>query len=136
MSADPPGTVMPIGGSGHGHKGYALTLLTEVLSQALGGHGRSGAAGEGEANSVFIEVMDPRAFTDWSGYLAEVDYVLRTCREAAPDDPGQPVRVPGERAWMRRRQALCDGLSLYPGVLDAMLPWAQKLGVTPPQPIG
>lgn len=136
MDAAPPGTVMPIGGLGHGHKGYALTLLTEVLSQGLGGHGRSEAAGEGEANSVFLQVMDPRAFADWPEYLREVDYLLQACREAAPDDPAAPVRIPGERAWLRRRQALAEGVSLYPGVLDAMLPWAEKLGIPPPQPLG
>lgn len=136
MSAEPPGTVMPIGGLGHGHKGYALTLLTEVLSQALGGHGRRDAAGEGEANSVFIEVMDPRAFSAWPDYLAEVDYLAQACREAAPDDPVNPVRLPGERAWQRRRDALAHGVTLYPGVMDAILPWAQQLGVEPPQPLG
>lgn len=135
MSADPPGTVMPIGGLGHGHKGYALTLLTEVLSQALGGHGRRDAAGEGEANSVFIQVMDPRAFADWADYLAEVDHLVRVCREAAPDDPAQPVRVPGERGWLRRRRALSEGVALYPGVMESMLPWARKLGVEPPPPL-
>ncbi len=63
MAAEPPGTVMPIGGIGHGHKGYALTLMTEVLTQSLAGHGRRDAAGEGEANSVYIQVVDPRAFS-------------------------------------------------------------------------
>jgi L-lactate dehydrogenase len=135
MSRDPPGTVMPIGGLGHGHKGYALTLLTEVLTQGLAGHGRSDAAGEGEANSVFIQVLDPRAFADWPAYLTEVDYLRRACRDAAPDDPSQPVRVPGERAWNRRRRALADGVTLYPGVLDALRPWARKLGVAAPQPL-
>lgn len=134
MSAEPPGTVMPIGGIGHGHKGYALTLLTETLSQALSGHGRSGAAGEGEANSVYLQVMDPLAFSDWSDYLREVDYLLDVCRAAAPDDPQQPVRVPGEGAWRRREAALAGGLSLYPGIFDALQPWAERFGVAPPQP--
>lgn len=132
MSADPPGTVMPIGGIGHGYKGYALTLLTEVLSQALGGHGRRDAVGEGEANSVFIQVLDPRAFADWDDYLAEADYLVAACRNAAPDDPAQPVRVPGERAWRRRGRALSEGVELYPGTMEAIVPWAGKLGVDPP----
>jgi len=132
MARQPPGTVMPIGGLGHGHKGYALTLLTEVLTQGLGGHGRRDAAGEGEANSVFVQVMDPRAFAEWTEYLAEVDYLLDACRRAAPDGEGR-VRVPGERAWQRRQQALAAGIGLYPGVMEAMLPWAEKLHVEPPQ---
>lgn len=135
MSADPPGTVMPIGGAGHGHKGYALTLMSEVLTQVLGGHGRSNAAGEGEANSVFIEVFDPRAFADWNDYLREADHLVQSCRSAAPDDPAAPVRVPGERAWRRRARALAEGVELYPGVLDALRPWADSLGVAIPQPL-
>lgn len=135
MNTDPPGTVMPIGGVGHGHKGYALTLMTEVLSQALGGHGRSGASGEGEANSVFLQVVDPRAFSDWPDYLREIDYLLAACRDAAPDDPAQPVRVPGQSAWRRREAALADGLALYPGIFEALDPWARRLGVEPPQPL-
>jgi L-lactate dehydrogenase len=132
MTTDPPGTVMPIGGLGHGYKGYALTLLTEVLSQALGGHGRRDAAGEGEANSVYLQVVDPRAFSEWDDYLAEVDYLLAACREAAPDDPASPVRVPGEGAWQRRQQAMQAGLEPYEGVMEAMVPWAERLGVEMP----
>lgn len=135
MSAEPPGTVMPIGGLAHGHKGYALTLLTEVLTQALGGHGRSNAGGEGEANSVFIQVMDPRAFTDWDDYLAEADYLVQACREAAPDDPAQPVRVPGERAWARRQRGLVEGVELYPSVLQALQRSAAQFGIAFPRPL-
>ncbi|MBK81965.1 MAG: lactate dehydrogenase [Gammaproteobacteria bacterium] len=135
MSTDPPGTVMPIGGLGHGHKGYALTLLTEVLSQALGGHGRRDAAGEGEANSVYLQVVDPRAFSEWDDYLAEVDHLLDACRQAAPDDPAAPVRVPGESAWRRRGQALAQGLAPYQGVMAAMAPWAERLGVEMPRAV-
>ncbi len=133
MAADPPATVMPIGGLGHGHKGYALTLMTEVLSQALGGHGRLDAAGEGEANSVFVEVLDPAAFGGRQAYLAEVDHLVALCREATPDEPGEPVRVPGERAWARRARALRKGVELHPGVFEALLPWGERLGVPPPQ---
>ena len=133
MWATPPGTVMPIGGIGHGHKGYALTLMTEVLSQAIGGHGRRDAAGEGEANSVFLQVVDPRAFADWDDYLAEVDHLLKLCRAAAPDPGGEPVRVPGERAWERRARAREEGLTLYPGIMEALASWAERLGVTPPR---
>lgn len=134
LRGDPPGTVMPIGGLGHGYKGYALNLLAEVLSQGLSGHGRSAAVGEGEANSVFLEVIDPRAFGDWADYLTELDHLLSACRGSAPDDPAIPVRIPGERAWQRRERALVEGLPLPPGVLEALRPWAEKFSVAMPQP--
>jgi LDH2 family malate/lactate/ureidoglycolate dehydrogenase len=135
MHADPPGTVMPIGGAGHGHKGYALTLMTEVLTQALGGHGRSEAVGEGEANSVYLQVIDPAAFTDWQDYLREVDHLLDACRRALPDDPAKPVRVPGEGALARRRESLISGVALYPGIMDALEPRAREAGVALPRPL-
>jgi LDH2 family malate/lactate/ureidoglycolate dehydrogenase len=128
LATAPPGSVMPIGGLGHGHKGHALTLMTEVLSQALGGHGRATAIGEGEANSVFLQVVDPRAFSEWSDYLREVDCLFELTRAAAPDDPAQPVRIPGEAAWSRRRVALEEGLALYPGVLEALAALGRAAG--------
>lgn len=135
MEAAPPGTVMPIGGSGHGHKGYALTLMTEILTQALGGHGRSDAAGDGEANAIYLQVMDPGAFTDWRDYLREADYLLGACRRAAPDDPASPVRVPGEGALLRRREALISGVVLYPGIMAALESRARAAGLAVPAPL-
>jgi LDH2 family malate/lactate/ureidoglycolate dehydrogenase len=41
--ADPPGSILPIGGLDHGHKGYALSLLVEALTGGLSGHGRADA---------------------------------------------------------------------------------------------
>lgn len=135
LAAEPPGSVMPIGGVGHGHKGYALTLMAEVLSQALGGHGRATGRGEGEANSVFLQVIDPRAFCDWPDYLREADRLFALTRAALPDDPARPVRIPGEAAWQRRAAALEHGLVPYPGIVDRLLAWAARLGVAAPQPL-
>lgn len=136
MLGDPPGSVMPIGGIGHGHKGYALTLMTEVLSQVLAGHGRASAAGEGEANSVFLEILDPAAFADPADYRREMRALTDLVGAAAPDDPTVPVRMPGAAAWHRRAVAQRDGLEPYPGVFEALLPWAQRLDVALPAALG
>jgi LDH2 family malate/lactate/ureidoglycolate dehydrogenase len=39
----PPGTLLPVGGLSHGHKGYGLALLVETLTAGLAGHGRADA---------------------------------------------------------------------------------------------
>ena len=135
MIADPPGSLMPLGGIGHGHKGYALTLMTEVLSQALGGHGRATGVGEGEANSVYLQIIDPRAFTEWVDYLREIDQLVALACGAQPDDPAQPVRIPGHAAWDRRARQRAQGVKLYPGVFEGLLTWAERLGVAVPEPI-
>jgi L-lactate dehydrogenase len=123
------GSVMPIGGAGHGYKGYALTLMTEILTQVLPGYGVLAGGGDGEANSVFIQVLDPAAFGDRAGYLRELNNLFQRIHDSSPDQPEQPVRVPGERAWMLRRRRLAEGIELYPGVLDGLLECAQSLGV-------
>jgi L-lactate dehydrogenase len=133
LHADPPGSVMPMGGPGHGHKGYALMLMTEVLTQALAGRGRAAAADEGEANSVYLQVLDPQAFGGRRAFLDAVDDLMRRCRGAAPDEPGRPVRVPGERAWQHRQEALERGLTLHRGILEALAPWARRLDVIMPR---
>jgi L-lactate dehydrogenase len=132
LGTDPSGSVMPIGGLGHGHKGYALTLMTEVLSQVLAGHGRVGGAGAGEANGVFLQVIDPQAFSDWDDYLREMAALLDATLAANPDDPGNPVRIPGHAAWQRRAEAHRDGVELYPGLFAALLPWAERFGIVVP----
>jgi len=126
------GSVMPVGGPGHGHKGYALTLMTEVLSQALGGYGRAVGAGDGEANSVFVQVIDPEAFAGLADYFREIDLLLERTRSSAPVTAEEPVRVPGERAWRLRRERLALGVDLYPGILEALTAEARRLGVAVP----
>jgi len=127
------GSVMPVGGTGHGHKGFALTLMTEVLTQALGGYGRARREGDGEANSVFLQVIDPAAFTGRGDYLREIDLLLARTRDSTPVDPAEPVRVPGQRAWQRRQERLVGGVDLYPGILDALLVEAERLAVAIPE---
>ena len=41
LFADPPGSILPLGGMDLGYKGYALGILSEALSAALAGSGRA-----------------------------------------------------------------------------------------------
>ena len=61
LFTDPPGSILPLGGLDSGHKGYALGLLVEALTAALGGFGRADAS-EGWGAAVFLQVIDPAAF--------------------------------------------------------------------------
>jgi L-lactate dehydrogenase len=125
------GSVMPIGGMGHGHKGHALTIMTEVLSQALGGFGRAESRGESEQNSVFLHVLDPAAFGSRADYDVEVDHLVAMI-DRSPPDGTDSIRVPGIRTWQERARRLAHGISLDPGIMDALAPLADELGVEPP----
>ncbi len=138
VSADPQalgrgGSVMPIGGLGHGHKGHALTIMTEVLTQALNGFGRESRQGQAsEQNSVFLQVFDPAAFGDQADYEREMAFLFERIEGSAPDAADHPVRVPGRGAWARRQRQLADGVALDDGTLDRLLPFAGRFGIGPP----
>ncbi|HEY5645326.1 MAG TPA: Ldh family oxidoreductase [Pseudomonadales bacterium] len=132
---EPDGAIMPLGGLGHGHKGHALTLMTEVLSQALAGHGRARAAGTSEQNSVFLQVFDPGAFADRGDYDREVDHLLAMIEGCPPDDPRRPVRVPGRRAWRERLRQMRDGVVVDREVMTGLRPFAERAGLSTPEPV-
>ncbi len=135
LAATPPGTLLPTGGTDHGHKGYGLALAVEALTQGLSGHGRSSRPTVWGAN-VFVQVIDPAAFGGSEAYLRETSWVAKLCREAAPIPGVGAVRLPGQQASARRRQGLEQGVALYPGILAGLEGWAEKLKVALPQAMG
>jgi LDH2 family malate/lactate/ureidoglycolate dehydrogenase len=134
LQADPPGSILPLGGLDRGHKGFGLALMVEALTSGLAGHGRKDAPDRWGA-SVFVQVIDPDAFGGRAAFTAETGWLARACRaaEVAPGRP--PVRLPGDGALARKRQALAEGVALYPEIMSALAPWADKLGVAPPAPL-
>ncbi|HEX4613862.1 MAG TPA: Ldh family oxidoreductase [Urbifossiella sp.] len=134
LSATPPGTLLPAGGLDHGHKGYGLALLVEALTQGLGGYGRAEKPDRWGA-SVFVQVTDPAAFGGAAAFQRETGWTAAACRAAAPAPGVDAVRLPGERGLARKRQALAEGVELYPGVMPGLDPHATRFGVTPPGPV-
>lgn len=133
LFTEPPGAILPLGGMDLGHKGFALGLLVETVTGALGGYGRSDAE-KRWTGAVFVQVIDPDAFGGRDSFIRETSWMAQACR-SAPVKPGNPpVRMPGERGLALRKRQLAEGVVLYPGIMDALLPWAEKLGVaTPPE---
>lgn len=132
--ADPPGTILPIGGTEYGHKGYGLALMIEALTQGLGGYGRADGKPDWGA-SVFVQVFDPDAFGGLDGFTRQTAWVADACRTNPPVPGGEPVRLPGERALARKRDALANGVQLHPGIMESLAAKADALGVTCPEPL-
>jgi LDH2 family malate/lactate/ureidoglycolate dehydrogenase len=134
MSSEPKGALLTLGGLEAGHKGYALALLVEALTNALAGHGRADP-NEGWGGTAFIEVFDPEAFGSRAAFLRESSHLAAACRASAPRPGVDAVRLPGEAAARRRAQQLREGVALYPSILLALKPWARKLEVAMPKAI-
>lgn len=127
----PPGTLLPLGGVDHGHKGYAFALLVETLTAGLAGHGRADAK-EGWGASVSIQVFAPECFAGEKDFRRQTEHIASLCRNNPPRPGFERVRLPGEAGLRRRAEQLANGVSLYPGIMPALAPWAKKLGVAPP----
>lgn len=133
LFTDPPGTILPVGGLDHGHKGYGLALMVEALTQGLPGHGRADPP-EGWGAGVYIQVQDPTAFAGMDPFTRQTQWLADACR-ATPARPGAgSVRLPGDGALSRKRAALEHGLLLYPGVMEGLTKSAEGLGVEAPKP--
>lgn len=131
LNASPPGTILPAGGLDHGHKGYGLALMIEALTQGLAGFGRAEPP-EGWGASVFVQVIDPDAFAGHEGFVRETGWIAEACRTSPPRPGVDRVRLPGEAALARKREALADGVRLHPGIMEGLAGWAERLAVTLP----
>jgi LDH2 family malate/lactate/ureidoglycolate dehydrogenase len=134
LFTDPPGTILPVGGLDHGHKGYGLALIVEALTQALSGHGRADPA-EGWGAGIWVQVQDPTAFAGADAFTRQTDRLAELCRTNPPRPGVDAVRLPGDGALSRKRKAMAEGVALYPGIMEGLAEWAGKLGVTAPTPL-
>jgi LDH2 family malate/lactate/ureidoglycolate dehydrogenase len=132
---EPTGALLPLGGIDAGHKGFALGLLIEAMTAGLAGHGRADPPA-GWGASVFVQVFDPDAFGGLQAFKRQMDFVADAARKSKPRAGIDRVRLPGERGLQRYREQLAGGVTLYPTILPALAPWAQKYGVAMPETIG
>lgn len=134
VNTEPKGALLPIGGVEYGHKGYALGLLVETLTMALGGHGRADTS-EGWTGEVYLQILDPDAFAGREQFLRQSSWLADACRAAPPMHGVDRVRLPGENGLRRRKQQLQEGLQLHQTVLPSLTTWADRFGVPLPASI-
>ncbi len=131
---EPKGGLLPIGGLDHGHKGYALGLLVEALTQGLSGHGRADPV-EGWAANVYVQVFDPALFGGSEDFVRQTEWIANACRATPPRSGFDRVRLPGESGLRCRAKQLKEGVELYPSILPSLRPWSDKLGVAAPSAV-
>lgn len=129
------GTLLPVGGIDHGHKGYSMALLVEAMTQGLSGVGRADAP-TGTYTSVFIQVLDPAAFGGSAAYMRQTSWLAQACRDNPPRPGIDSVRVPGDRAAQHRNQSLQTGVPLSPAIVTNLVAASEQLGISLPVPLG
>lgn len=128
--ADPASVLAPLGGADLGYKGTGLNLYSELWTLALSHYGRHQAAADGDANTVWVQVVDPAALGDAEAFKQQAQALLDGMCAVTPIDPAQPVRVPGSGALALRAQQLAQGISYSPALLK-QLHWCAEHYHTP-----
>jgi L-lactate dehydrogenase len=113
------GAIQPMGGLDHGHKGFALSLLVEALTQGLAGYGRADAPTEWGAG-VLVLALAPARLGGSDAFLRQTGWLAEACLASPSIDPKRPIRLPGQLGQERKRQALRDGLVLPEVVMDGL----------------
>ena len=126
------GALLPIGGLDHGHKGFALGLLVEALTQGLSGFGRADEP-TGWGAGVLVLAFAPERFGGGGAFSRQMDRLAASCLASAPRDADRPVRLPGQLALERKAAALREGLELFTDIAPALRALADRLGLPPPR---
>jgi L-lactate dehydrogenase len=125
------GSILPIGGLDHGHKGFGLALLVEALTQGLSGYGRADGPKQWGAG-VLVLAFAPSRFAGGEAFLRQTTWLADAARGNRPADPAKPVRLPGQLALARKRQAERDGVELSSAIMEDLGRLAERYGVPRP----
>jgi (2R)-3-sulfolactate dehydrogenase (NADP+) len=116
------GSLLPIGGP----KGYALSLMVEILCSALS-DGEPGFQVTYEnmvkrpSNiSQFFLVLNPAAFAGNERYGARVAHIADVVRQAKPMEGGTPPRLPGARGHAIKSKAATEGIAMFGNLRSAL----------------
>lgn len=131
------GSMMPLGGISKGHKGFGLSLMVDIMGQGLSGKGRANTPHGAFAQSAFLQVIDPGFFAGFDAFTEQSDWTAAACRGNPPAvwNDG-PVRMPGDSAARKRRQALSGGVTVSGSTWDKLCRDADRLGIQRPEPLG
>jgi len=129
MYTPPFGAVLPFGE----HKGYGMALMAELLAGVMsGGHTMRAETQRQDdtiLNNMLAIIMDPRRLVDEDFYKSEVDATLAHVKASPPQNPAEPVLVPGdpERISMAEREA--NGVPIDENTWEEILAAGESVGL-------
>ena len=130
--SETPSTILPLGGLDTGYKGFALGIMVDALTLALGGRGRADEP-EGWESSVFLQIIDPEHFSGLDKFTRETQHLKDQCLASTTPPNHPPVRMPGDRALQLRAEQLKKGVRLDAVIVRALLALADKYQVSIPE---
>jgi LDH2 family malate/lactate/ureidoglycolate dehydrogenase len=134
LFGSPPGSMLPLGGTAAGHKGFAFGLIVEILTAGLAGTGRANPQAGSGGTPVFLQVVNPESFSGSAALKAEASWLADACRKSRPRPGRGAVRMPGDSANALRTKQIQGGVTLHPTIIPALSKLAETLNVALPKP--
>jgi L-lactate dehydrogenase len=128
LSAEPKGSILPLGGLAFGHKGFGLGIAVEGLTAGLAGVGRADPK-EGWGATVFLSLHDPEAFGGLENLKRQTDWLGDSCRSNPPRPGVSAVRMPGDRAAERKHQQYITGIELHDSIAPSLSPYLERYSI-------
>ena len=104
----PEGALLPFGG----HKGFALSLATDILAGAISGAGCSRPNGKRVGNSFTATLLDPIVFRGQGPFDLDVNQLVDYVKSSKLAEGFNEILIPGEPELRERVKRERDGISV------------------------
>ncbi|MBS10200.1 MAG: hypothetical protein CME19_01185 [Gemmatimonadetes bacterium] len=125
----PRGAILPFGGIS-AHKGYALSIIVDVLSGALGGAGLSREGGVSGGNGVFVMAIDIEAFIGKEDFEKDMQTFIGWLKSSRLMDGVGEILLPGEMEARQHKQKQADGVFVDDETWRQIGETGERYGVT------
>src|SRR5208282_2567775 len=121
----PEGALLPFAG----HKGFALSLATDILAGALSGAGCSRPTTKRVGNSFTATLLDPAQFRAGEDFHLDVDQLVDYVKSSKLAEGFSEILIPGEPERKERERRERDGIFVDDETWRQIRETAERYGV-------
>ena len=122
----PEGALLPFGG----HKGFALSLATDILAGAISGAGCSRPTGKRVGNSFTATLLDPAVFRAEGAFGLDVDPLVEYVKSSKLAEGFSEILIPGEPELRERARREREGITVDNETWRQICETGARYGVT------
>jgi uncharacterized oxidoreductase len=127
---EPRGAILPLGGP-LSHKGYALSMMMELLAGGLSGHGMSRGDRRMPSNGALFTAYEIGHFADMEFYYDEVEAMVRHVKSSRTAEGVDEILLPGEPEFRNERERAQAGIPIDPTTWEKLCASAREIGLDP-----
>lgn len=121
------GAQLPLGQTGLGYKGFALSFIEQILSGPLIGAVKR--AGFVRTGGVIFQVLNIDAFVPLEEFKQDVDDLITEIKASKLAPGFSEILIAGEPEWREQARRLKDGIFIDDTIYQQILDTAQRVGV-------